>query len=556
MVCTFLRFFVVGGAICSAAPQNKGFLRNGAGTARMVDASELEVSLRESLEGAMGSGTWARRAADVERKMSKTFQALPKNDYGRLAPPTVRYIVHNYFQKEHGWLIEGLEPTGVRANASEIHSAHIIQNKAPAILEAILEDRQDQRGLALADAVAMMAALEHLIFDESVVLLERAYALNDYHTGDVLDETGLHEVLRSYLLLFRQGQSANLYDGNLHRSIKARYSTKAGWHEIVSYEQDVQHDYDFNNRMKTNPFITRQYSFEEASQMVINLAEGYGKWQNADCRDMKEHLMGLDVRGTGRIPLDVFYRSEAGSAFEFTESQEYLRDVGALDESLKGNPSVLVANYLAGPSNCIASNAYYSVCCLSECEHLMNEIEGHVRGPTATSQQLLGLLSNVSSTTVDAPRTFSSDMTKRLSQIANQNEGTIPVHGRLFGQWLHYAFPYECPLPITAQNALTPSAWLNGAAIGTMEEREQHIQTVEELDLVGEHSTAEWTEEEILPFVDQPNRKKSGFFGFMRFIMMVSAILFVFKAGYESLQTAMCAHQGTEYKDKKCALPI
>jgi len=557
MVCTFLRFLVGGAALCSAAPQSRGFLRNGGGTARTIDASELELSLRESLEGAMGSGTWAYRATEIERKMAKTFQALPKNENGRLAPATVRYIVHNYFQKEHGWLIEGLEPTTTRANASEVHGASIIQNKAPAILEALLEERQADRGLALQDAVAMMAALEHLIFDESVILLERAYALNNMHAGDMLDEIGLHEVLRSYLLLFRQGQSANLFDGDLHRSIKARYSTKAGWHDIVAYEQDVQQDYDFNAKMKVNPFQERSYSFEEASQMVINLAEGYGKWQNADCRDMKEHLMTMDTKGAGRIPLDVFYRSSAGTAYEFTESREYLRDVGALDESLVGNPSVLIANYLAGPSNCIASNSYYSVCCLSECEHLMNDIEGHVKGPAATSKQLLSMLSNMSSTTVDAPRTLSPSMTSRLDMIADQNEGTIPIHGRLFGQWLHYAFPHECPLPVSGVNALTPSAWLNGAAIGTSTERDTHIQTSDELELSGQQVTTEWTDEEILPFVDQPVRKSGGFLVYMRFIMMACAILFVFKAAYESLQKALCAHQGTEWKDKKrCALPI
>jgi len=445
----------------------------------------------------------------------------------------------------------------VRANASEVHGASIIQNKAPAILEALLEERQSERGLALQDAVAMMAALEHLIFDESVVLLERAYDLNSMHTGDMLDEVGLHEVLRSYLLLFRQGQSANLFDGDLHRSIKARYSTKAGWHDIVAYEQDIQHDYDYNAKMKVNPFLQRTYSFEEASQMVINLAEGYGKWQDEDCRDMKEHLMKMDTKGAGRIPLDVFYRTDAQSSYEFTESREYLRDVGALDESLVGNPSVLIANYLAGPSNCIASNSYYSVCCLSECEHLMNDIEGHVKGPAATSKQLLSMLGNMSSTTVDAPRTFSPSMKSRLDQIADQNEGTVPIHGRLFGQWLHYAFPHECPLPVAGVNALTPSAWLNGAAIGTASEREIHIKTSDELELSGHQSATEWTDEEILPFVDQPVRKGGGFVGFMRFIMMASAILFVFKAAYESLQKALCAHQGKNWKDeKKCALPI
>lgn len=286
--------------------------------------------------------------------------------------------------------------------------------------------------------------------------------------------------------------------------------------------------------------------------MVVNLAEGYGKWQNADCVDMKEHLMKLDTKGSGRIPLDVFYRSDAGAAFEFTESREYLRDVGALDESLVGNPSVLIANYLAGPSNCIAPNSYYSVCCMSECEHLMNEIEAHVKGPTATSQQLRSMLSNMSSTTVDAPRTFSPSMITRLNQIADQNEGTIPVHGRLFGQWLHYAFPHECPLPVASANALTPSAWVNNiAAIGSQAERDQHIKVADAMGLSGEVTESDWQEEEILPFEEQPVRKRSGFRSFLQFAMMISAILFAFKSAYEQLHIALNAHQSTEWKDKK-----
>lgn len=565
MVFTFMKFALCG-IVTLASQQQQGFLRNGAGTSRSISASELEFSLRESLEGVMGSGTWAHRAEEIEKKMWMTYQSLPKNENGRLSQMAVRFIVHNYFAKEHGWLIEGLEPTGNRANVSDVRSASIIQSKAPALLEALLEDKQHDRGLALHDAVAMVATLEHLIFDEAIILLERAYALNDLHTGAMLDEVSLHEVLRSYLLLFRQGSSANLYDGELHRSIKARYSTKQGWHEIIAYEQDIQHDYDFSRRHTINHFVERKYSFEEASQMVVNLAEGYGKWQNADCLDMKSHLMKLDTRGTGRIPLDIFYRSEAGSAYEFTESRDYLRDVGALDESLKSNPGVFIANYLVGPSNCIATNSYYSVCCLNECEALMNEVESHIKGPEATPRQLISLLSNMSSTTIDAPRNFSQDMVTRLDLIASSNDGTVPLHGRLFSQWIHYAFPHECPMPTTTAGGTAASAWLNGAAIGSVEEREEHIKIAEELDVAGEHTTQDWSEEELLPFVE--TRRRSGAFsGFVRFIMMASAILFVLKAAYSSLQTAMCAHQGTDltnmkknlkkdYLDMKCALPI
>merc|ERR1719238_399023 len=97
----------------------------------------------------MGSGTWSHRSEEIERKMWKTYQALPKNDNGRLDPKTVRYIVHNYFAKEHGWLIKGLEPHGMLPNATELHDVAVLQDKAPAMVEALLEARQADRGLAL-----------------------------------------------------------------------------------------------------------------------------------------------------------------------------------------------------------------------------------------------------------------------------------------------------------------------------------------------------------------------------------------------------------------------
>merc|ERR1719207_111976 len=33
----------------------------------------------------------------------------------------------------------------------------------------------------------------------------------------------------------------------------------------------------------------------------------------------------------------------------------------------------------------------------------------------------------------------------QLHRIAKAHKGKIPLHGRLFRQWMHYAFPQECP---------------------------------------------------------------------------------------------------------------
>merc|ERR1719420_2429805 len=142
----------------------------------------------------------------------------------------------------------------------------------------------------------------------------------------------------------------------------------------------------FARRNSINPFAPRKFSFEAVSEMVEAMAQSYGKWQDVECRQMKAGLMDLDAEGSGRVPLRTFYSQPDGAAYQFTESVEYLRQTGALDESHPGEPRVRISNYLLGPSNCIASSSYYSVCCLSECEGLVNDLEGLIQAPTATPE--------------------------------------------------------------------------------------------------------------------------------------------------------------------------
>ena len=49
-------------------------------------------------------------------------------------------FIHNYFAKEHGWLITGLEPHGMQLKASEVHEVSILQDKAPLLVENLLRD--------------------------------------------------------------------------------------------------------------------------------------------------------------------------------------------------------------------------------------------------------------------------------------------------------------------------------------------------------------------------------------------------------------------------------
>jgi len=526
--------------------------------------SEVELSIQASLQAVLGGGQGKLgiRFATVEASMWQTFQALPKNSWGRLAPRAVRYIVHNYFAKEHGWLIEGLAPHGMQANVSEVHEVSILQDKAPALVEALLEVRQYDHGLALSDVVTMVVVLEQLIFDESIMLLEHAYQLNRQSTADEVSEDSLHDVLQSYLLVFGQGASDDVLQAHKHHKLKAAYA-KAGvnsWLELVTFEHDSVWNFNFARKHQTNHFVEQQYSFEMASQIVSEMAQDYGKWQNSECRQMKEALMDLDSMGDGRIPLGTFYSQPAEATYQFTESIEYLRKTGALDESVPGRPQVLIANYLLGPSNCIASSTYYSICCLSECEMIMNELEGKVLAPTASPERLLALIGNISSSSVDAPRQLSLDMSAKLRTIAEHHEGEVPLHGRLFAQWLHYAFPNECAFPQIAESSviLTPSAWLDGKAVASQEEKEEHIQVSELVEEMPEVPMAQWTDHEVLIAHEPSVRRCSTLGSVLRTAMQVIALLAVIRAGLAAWRNASQAFSGLSgpAKEKDFTLPI
>ncbi|CAK0821320.1 unnamed protein product [Prorocentrum cordatum] len=302
--------FICGAQLCHGSPGSFRGSSGGPASGRTVSAKDVESSLGASLEAVLqgSSGDAARRLSRIESAMWQTFQALPKNEMGRLAPRAVRHIVHSYFAKEHGWIINGLEPHGMSANVSEVHEVDILQDKAPAFVEALLESRRAGRGLSLGDVVAMAAALERLIFDESLSLLQVAYALNGQSAAERLGASELHEVLSSYLMIFEIGVRTNVTDVPRHRAMKDAVASAGGsWPLLVEFEQAAVHNYDFESYHRTNPFVARRYSFGEASRVVESLAQDYGKWQNTECRQMRQELEELDPDGSGARATPAFY---------------------------------------------------------------------------------------------------------------------------------------------------------------------------------------------------------------------------------------------------------
>merc|ERR1719210_1232467 len=110
----------------------------------------------------------------------------------------------------------------------------------------------------------------------------------------------------------------------------------------------------------------------------------------------------------------------------------------------------------------------------------MGDLESKVGTFSATPGRIAELVGNLASETVAAPRQLPETLLSRLDQVAAHNGGEVPLHGRLFAQWMHHAYPLDCPFPHEAGtlNPQTHEEWIQaeGDAQMTDEEITQHVE--------------------------------------------------------------------------------
>jgi len=409
----------------------------------------------------------------------------------------------------------------------------ILQERAPAVVDALLESGRSQLGLKFSDVVSVVAAVERLVLEESMALLRAAYTLNNKNTDELLDERALLDVLESYLFVFEQGAKANVSAVETHQKTKKLLAERGGsWADLTEFAQDAQLNYIFSHSDKLNPFVPLRYSFRASSQIVEDLALSYGQWQDAECRRMKSELVKLDPDSTGRVPLSKFYSQPKNAVYQFVESVDYLREVGAIEELSVGGPSVRIANYILSPTNCIASSSFFSVCCLSQCGQLMGEVEHMVQAPTASPQTLLGIVGNLSLINSDGEQVVTAELEAKLRIVAAHHAGNVPLHGRLFAQWMHFAFPLECPYPHVLQDSisLSPASWTSKKSYTSTEEQRQKF--IEENAYIPEQDinalAFHWTDEEVMP-LQEPHQARSVFGFVVRGLVQLMMLALVLK---------------------------
>jgi hypothetical protein len=490
---------------------------------------ELEKTLLAEIEEVLGSEH--RRATEarlsrIEEALRPTFRALPKNGQGRLGHAGVRYAMHRLFVQRHGWYVQGLEPNGGAWDSSS--PTMILEDGLPGSIQSLFEKRlggSGGNGFDLREVAVLAATLENLAHKESMDRLEGTYRALEHSAHDPVTNEESHELIDAYM---------GGYISGVNFSTKTPSQVQKILRALPNYYPDWQTTQKFLREVQTSVAPKRdELTYENVATVVEEIGERYGRFQDKECRILKNDLMSMEDTGTGRVRIADFYHAAMhDDKWQFSETIASLREQGSLDESDPSNPRVIIPNYINSPSNCLASSKYYSVCCIDECEDIFDHIEEKIGASTATAAEISSLVAALPSATVGADRTLSPLLSQRLEEVAAHHGGKIPLHGRLFAQWLHYAYPRECPYPhLQGSIAIASNRSSGEDARASKEEMQKYVSTSSNSSRPssGSHNEAEmqrmWTMQEELIISHEPvQTQPSSLRSFVRNIVRVAVL--------------------------------
>jgi len=365
---------------------------------------------------------------------------LPKNEYGKLGHSSVRYMLHGFFVEQHGWFIDGLFTEGAALNTSS--PSHMLKDRVPMFVQGLFEKRLGGRGFGVRELAVLVAVVEDSVHQEAQGQLKKTYKALGLDLDMTFSDDQLELIVEVYMAGFVMSTNMSSVSADLLYEQQANmdmyYPT---WARAKSYFRKVR---------RSQAAGKQEFSFAEVSLIVRELVDTFGTFHGKQCQGLKTTLKGLEKQGApGCVNLPDFYEKglKADSNWLFVESPDYLRQIGVLDETDPKNPRLLEANYINSPTNCVQPTGFYMVCCHNECDDILGRLEKQLGQPSATPAEITTALRTTSSSLRAGGRMLAPTLRRRLQEVADHHDGRVPIHGRLFAQWLHHVYPHECAYP-------------------------------------------------------------------------------------------------------------
>jgi len=498
--------------------------------------------------------------------LEPVWHTMAKDARGRIDHRSLRYLVQRHFQQKHHISMVGMETLQVNSSSSAAE-AKLLAELTPNFVRSLLEGASAEDGFSLEDTAALVAVIERLVEDSGHELLEDSYKAAGYEITDLLTRKQLLKVMQHYWLRWLWGLDyegiANLEANQTAFDLKVRrwegYMKLIKGHILV-LERQRSHAvasmgaHGSGLKEAWHPFRPF-FSFVDAQVVTSGISTQFGSYWATECEDLTRILEKNAKPGTGRVALSTFHKRALEGQWHFTESTAYLRQLGVLDESsFFHGPQVIAANYMQSSNSCVVGQKHFRVCCANPCQDFYSDLEAAIGAPEGAPGEILAIVSNFTHGLDDEPPRITAKLKAQLQEIAEANHGMIPLHGRLFAQWLHFVFPTECPFPHKADSVSGLSPFEFGvneftATVAEMRENAKRGQDMAHADrnrsMAGNSSDElmdMWSyDEELLSqrLRENPPSPRSSLRSIVRAVLYSLAALSVFVIGV--LQPAMKA---------------
>eukprot|EP00435_Cladocopium_sp_Y103_P046728 s905_g13.t1 len=289
-----------------------------------------------------------------------TYNALPKNSQGLIDHQAVRYVLHRMFVQKYGWYIKGLEPSGDHWHEETPEKPEVAKVKewVPTYLQDLLEKRLHHKGLDLKGLVQLALSLEDLVSHEAKNRLKTAYEIHDFPTilgrifcrnrcngSGEMARIEADDVVRTWYVSF-------LLAGNFSAS-----SPEEDWQDADNWLGELEKEHYQGVSAPTfesNSDLVQKIG--ERSAEISDMEKMYFHFNDGECRALKATMQDMEGKKAGRVRLSTFYKKSLYSHWRFTEKADYLRRLGALDDSDPQQPQVIMANYMMARPNCLEAS--------------------------------------------------------------------------------------------------------------------------------------------------------------------------------------------------------
>eukprot|EP00929_Paragymnodinium_shiwhaense_P034974 TRINITY_DN18972_c0_g1_i1.p1 TRINITY_DN18972_c0_g1~~TRINITY_DN18972_c0_g1_i1.p1 ORF type:complete len:598 (+),score=151.85 TRINITY_DN18972_c0_g1_i1:70-1794(+) len=508
---------------------------------------ELRQVLLGEIEAALGSNlhdVTKQRLGEIEAALKPTYDVLPKNQAGRLDHDGVRYLLNRVFSQHHGWFVNGLQRGAEAWNSSAASSSSSgeasssgasMRDHLPEVLQELFEARVGANGVQLREVVAFAAMIEHLIRDELRGKLETIYQAKAFQLEAGADAEQAINFMELYMICFLRGEDASAWDEVKIERLEQRFQRQyPEWDGVKELIRSI-----FDSSLGAEQSV---FSFDDIASMLEIVADRFAAFYELQCEDLKGALLEREDRRSGRVKLGDFYRAALEDGmYQFTETVEVLRHIGTLDEADPSNPRLIIPNYVAGISNCIARTSFYSTCCPNSCETLLNRVEQSLGKAEASAAEIAAAVEAPDAALESGFHGLTPWLRKRLEDLAKHHGGQIPLHGRLFAQWMHYVHPRDCVYPHVSGTTYRKSLddWerelgqSSGLSMQQLKNMTEHLHDLaaaapKDVESIGEveESCSMWTMEEEL-FVKRMeapfDAEGESFGGLTRFALLAVA---------------------------------